>query len=128
MRIRGVYGIIPFMVSSSMIETFDKLTQSWSGNWLESKPIGGQPKVIFNGPQLDTIKMTVLAKSQLGVKPMLTKKVLELYLENGLKMPLLLPDYRGMYVLESFSADEKAWGKWGIANTVEFTLNLKKYH
>jgi len=126
--IRGAYGVIPFMSSTNFVQTFDKVQHSESGNWLESKPIGGTPKLIWNGRALGTITIKVLLMSSLGVRPFVIKKALETYNKLGLKMPLLFPDYRGMFVLSSFTSDEKAWGKWGMANTIEINLNLKEYN
>jgi len=127
-KIRGAFGIIPFIASANFMQTFDKVQHKESANFLESKPIGDKPKLVFNGKDLDTITIKVLLMSQLGVRPFIIKKALELYLKFGLKMPLLFPDYRGMFVLKDFTADEKAWGKWGMASTLELNLNLKEYN
>lgn len=123
----GVFGLIPFVCSSSAVLTFRNLNVERSDRWATHDVVGGKPKLEYLGPNLLQISFDIQLNSSLGVMPIASLIALKELMELHEPQRLLIGfDYFGKFVIEAMSERRKHHNGLGICISADVTLSLRE--
>lgn len=125
----GMLGQTIFMTSSKYVLTINDFSKNKSVNWIEHKIIGKEPKLQFDGANLDTLKFNLYLSYALGVNPFATAQKMEELMKNGAVVNFILGQkYLGKYVITDMSETPRAYSREGISINVDVNISLKRYN
>ena len=123
-------SLITFSVSSDKVITFNKMTQTVKGRWSTHTTITRKPKSEFLGADLRSISLNIKLDATHGVKPRDTLMKIELAIEKGTVMTLVIGGRRvgnNQWVITQAS---ETWGtifSKGELITANVSLTLQEY-
>lgn len=123
----GIFGLVPFVCSSSAVMTFRNLSVERSDRWATHEVIGSKPKLEYVGPNLLQVSFEVQLNSSLGVAPIVSLTALRELMDLHEPQRLLIgPDYFGKFVIESMSESRKHHNGFGICVSADVSLTLRE--
>lgn len=123
----GVFGVIPFVCSSSVLMTFKDLQVERTDRWATHEVIGQKPKLEFIGEQLISVSFSIQLSAAQGMSPVLAMLALKKIMQTHEPQRLLIgTDYFGKFILESMSETRKHHNNYGQCIYAEVTLNLRE--
>ena len=79
----GSYGDIIFQVCSRTVLTPKKLTHTASANYGSHSMLLGKPRLQYVGPMLEEVKLEIVLRADLGVKPRTQLTTLRKMMQDG---------------------------------------------
>lgn len=126
MAVLGALGLIPFICSDGMVQTFNSFRESRSESFAEHKVIAGTPVLEWTGHGVPEYSIDIRLDSSLGTSPALIVKALKVIMKAHTSVTFLVgPRYIGRVVVESMDVDETAWTGIGVTQVATVSLRLK---
>lgn len=125
MAVLGMYGMVPFVCSDSVMLTFRDLKVSRQSRYASHEVFGQKPVLEFVGESADTVSFSVRLDSEYGMVPSVALVLLDkLRLQHKAQALVIGGEYFGTFVLESVGETRRFHNGWGVCTVAEADLNL----
>ncbi len=106
---------------------FDNMQRKISARWGQHDVHMANPVLEFEGPAADTVSMDITYDSLNGTLPIIELGILNMLIENGVVVPLLIgPVFLGMFAIQSSTEKWRRFGRYGIVQRIEVSVDLKR--
>ena len=123
----GMYGIIPFVCSSSAVATFKDVNIEHATRFATHEVIGQTPVNEYIGPDRNKVSFSIQLRAAFGSSPAVYVALLNAQLETGEANHLILgPDYMGKYILTGFTEERKYFNGIGLSIATDVSLTLEE--
>lgn len=124
----GMFGDVPFSVSSELIQTIQELKRTTSARYTDHETIGTKPKREFLGPGLDELSFSMLLSAFRGASPVKLEEQLRKYCEKGEEQPFILGGKNyGDFCIEQISSAYEVVENHGDVLQAKIDVTLKEY-
>ncbi|OUE50271.1 phage tail protein [Citrobacter amalonaticus] len=121
----GLYGKMPFVASSLVVNTFTAFKRKSSRRIAKHEVIGKKPVLEDIGPDLDTITFVMRLDTNLGVLPLVTLNALRAVHSAFESNPMVIgSQYFGNFVITDIDEGWKYFGPLGSPRVIEVALTM----
>ncbi|EJD6659752.1 phage tail protein [Enterobacter cloacae] len=121
----GLYGKMPFVASSLVVNTFTAFKRKSSRRIAKHEVIGKKPVLEDIGPDLDTITFVMRLDTNLGVLPLVTLNALRAVHSAFEANPMVIgAQYFGNFVITDIDEGWKYFGPLGSPRVIEVALTM----
>lgn len=121
----GIYGSMPFITSSFVINTFSAFKRKSSRRIAKHDVIGKKPVQEDIGPELDTISFFMRLDTNLGVLPLVTLNALRTVQSAYESNPMVIgAQYFGNFIITDIEDGWKYFGPAGSPRVIEVGISM----
>ncbi|HGE7088387.1 TPA: phage tail protein [Klebsiella aerogenes] len=121
----GLYGKMPFVASSLVVNTFTAFKRKSSRRIAKHEVIGKKPVLEDIGPDLDTITFLMRLDTNLGVLPLVTLNALRAVHSAVESNPMVIgAQYFGNFIITDIDERWKYFGPLGSPRVIEVALTM----
>ena len=125
MAVLGMFGMVPFVCSDSVMLTFRDLKVSKSSKFASHEVFGKKPVLEYTGESSDSVSMTVRFDSQFGFPPAVGLTLLNKLRMQHIAYSLIIGgEYFGKFVIEQVNENRKFFNGFGVGLIAEAEIQL----